>query len=158
MSNQKSTAMRKINSLILLTVTVLICACQTNKQVDRSPIEGAWELIFGQYISNGEIIYDYPVNLTGPDMKMWSKEHFIFVGIFQFDTTVINNYGGGTYTLVGNIYEENILYHQIESSIGVKIKMLLEISNDTLTQTWPVNANGEIDESNYNIEKYVRMD
>jgi hypothetical protein len=137
---------------------VFIISCQPQKPAERLPIEGTWELIYGQYISDGTIIYDYPVNLTGTDMKMWSKEHFIFVGKLQLDTTVVNNYGGGTYTLAGNLYEENILYHAIESSVGQKVKMLLEISNDTLTQTWPVNADGQIDKNNFSIEKYIRLD
>ena len=33
--------------------------------------------------------------------------------------------------------------------------MLLEVKNDTLVQTWPVNENGQIDENNYRIEKFI---
>lgn len=36
-------------------------------------------------------------------------------------------------------------------------KMRLEITNDTLTLTWPLDAAGEIDKANYNIEKLVRL-
>lgn len=36
--------------------------------------------------------------------------------------------------------------------------MLLEMRNDTLIQTWPVNGDGQIDKSNYRIEKLVRVE
>ena len=91
-------------------------------------------------------------------MKIWTKNHFIFVGLYNLDSTIINSYGGGTYKLEGNRYEENILYHTYPNFVGKKINMLLEVKNDTLTQTWPVNEDGEIDKHNYEIEKYIRAE
>jgi hypothetical protein len=35
--------------------------------------------------------------------------------------------------------------------------MIIEIKNDTLHQTWPVDDNGKIDSANYRIENYIRL-
>jgi hypothetical protein len=37
------------------------------------------------------------------------------------------------------------------------LKALLELRNDTLIQTSPVDDNGQINEKKYSIEKYVRV-
>ena len=39
-------------------------------------------------------------------MKFWAGTHFAFVGMFQLDSTTMDNYGGGTFTLVGKNYQE----------------------------------------------------
>jgi hypothetical protein len=89
---------------------------------------------------------------------MWSKDHFIFTGRFRLDTTTQDNYGGGTYTMKDSIYKENIIYHMEPDYIGQEMRIGLEIRNDTLIHTYPLAEIGEIDESNYFIEKYVRLD
>jgi len=124
--------------------------------VEKSPIEGAWKAVFVQSYSGGSAVYDLN-KVSGSQMKMWSENNFIFVGKFQLDTTVINNYGGGSYTLIRNQYMESILYHTDKGNVGKTIKMIIEIKNDTLTQTYPVNEEGQIDKNNYSIEKYVRL-
>ena len=65
--------------------------------------------------------------------------------------SIMNNYGSGTYKLDGNRYEENLTYPNPDT-----VKLLLEIKNDTITQTWPVDDNGQIIKSNYYIQKLTR--
>ena len=89
---------------------------------------------------------------------MWSESHFIFVGYFDVDSIHYENYGCGTYTLEGNHYTEMIQYHVGADYVGQEVKMLVEVSNDTLTQTWPVDDEWNVDTDNYRIEKYVRLD
>jgi hypothetical protein len=50
------------------------------------------------------------------------------------DTLSQENYSWGTYTLIGNEYEEHIKLHASQSSIDQIVKMLIEIQNDTLIQ------------------------
>ncbi len=38
------------------------------------------------------------------------------------------------------------------------MKMKLEIRNDTLIHTYPLDENDKVHKSNYFIEKYVRLD
>lgn len=128
-------------------------------EYQKPKIIGAWNLVSMKYVENGKVAYEYPSeNVTGKDMKIWTGSHFSFNGKFKMSNETIENYGGGTYTLNGNIYEETVVYHGSKDLVGQTIKMLLEIKNDTLTQKWPVDADGNIDENNYYIEKYVRLD
>ena len=145
----------KTTLFLFLFIPLLFVSC--NKPA-ALPHEGAWNLVYSKSISADTVDYEFPGILTGSDMKVWTKNHFIFVGQFQMDTTKNDSYGGGTYKLEGNRYEENILYHTYPDFIGQKINMLLEVKNDTLTQTWPVNDAGQIDKSNYVIEKYIRVE
>jgi hypothetical protein len=74
------------------------------------------------------------------------------------DTATYDNYGGGTYKLDGTHCEESYLYFGEKSMVGTSQKLLLEIKNDTLIQTWPCDNNWQINKSNYNIQKLVRKD
>ena len=125
----------------------------------KSPkIEGAWQLVSAKSVE-GKSTYVFPGDWNGSQMKLWTKNHFAFVGVLKAkqDTATFNNSGGGTYKLTGNRYVETIKYHSDKSSVDKTIKMNIEIKNDTLIQTWPVDEKGKIDPANYNIEKYIRL-
>ncbi len=121
-------------------------------------IEGAWKLVQVRWVNNDTLAGDFPGKWTGSDMKMWSKGYFSFVGHMKETTGFTDSYGGGRYHLDGNRYEEEIQFHVAPTLVGQKVKMLLEVKNDTLIQTWPVSENGQIDKGNYTVEKYVRLD
>jgi hypothetical protein len=133
-------------------VAVIILGGSTQQ---KSPnIEGAWKLVTIIYCDSNKIFVIPPGNWS--QMKMWSKDHWAFVGASIQDTTTYNNYGGGSYTLKGNRYDETIVYHSGKEMIGQTIKMIIEIKKDTLFQTWPVDDKGKIG-ANYSIEKYVKF-
>jgi hypothetical protein len=137
-------------------ISLIIGSCTQQKS---SQIEGTWQFVSAKGMAGDTVKIQFPSTaLTGSDIKMWSKNHFVFVGRFKRDTTFSNNYGGGTYKLDGNRYEESILYHTNTSAVGNKVKMLLEIRNDTLIQTYPVDDNGQIKKSGYYVEKYIKLD
>jgi hypothetical protein len=141
---------------IILYVVVLVIIASCTQQKPKFP-QGAWQLVYMHGISGDSIDYKFPGNITGSDVKIWSEGNFNAIGHFKIDTNIINLYSGGVYKLEGNRYEEDILYHFHQDLVGTKNKMLLELRNDTLIQTFPVDDNGQIDKSNYNIEKYVRL-
>jgi hypothetical protein len=143
------------NLFCCLVLSFFLLACTHEK---RSPVEGAWNLVQSTWIRADTLYINFPGTFTGSDMKMWSKGYVLYVGRYQRDTTFIDGYGGGPYKLEGNQYEEEIQYFSDQKYVGNKVKMLLEIRNDTLIQTWPLNANGQIDKSNYRQEKYIRLD
>ncbi|MEX1140133.1 MAG: hypothetical protein WEF53_12375 [Bacteroidota bacterium] len=145
----------KTNIVFSLIMSMVIVACTPQK---TSPVQGAWKMVSATFVRNDSLIVDFPGKWTGSNIKMWSKEHVVFVGRFKSDTTLFDIYGGGRYELQGNRYEEIVQYHGVASAVGDTFKMLLEITNDTLAQTWPLPDNGVIDKSNYRQEKYVRLD
>lgn len=142
-------------SLLCLIASTLIVGCAPPKP---SPIEGAWKLQHATWVHRDSLVGEYPGMWVGGGMKMWTRDHFAFVGRYKSDTTNFDSFGGGMYKLDGDRYEEIIQYHIATGMVGDTVKMLLEIKADTLTQTWPVGTNGQIDRKNFNEEKYVRLE
>jgi len=147
--------MKKILFLNLV-VSLLIGSCA--QQEVKSPIEGAWQVVSWQAIAGDTLQWKLGVDYTGTEIKIWSGKYFNFVGRYKGDTTYMDNYGGGSYKLDGTHCEESYLYFVEQSMVGTSQRLLIEIKNDTLTQTWPCDANWEIDKSNYNVQKLTRKE
>lgn len=137
-----------------LIISLIIVSCA--KQESKFP-QGAWQLVQTQSVANGKAEVRFPIIWTGSQIKMWSEKHFMFVGRWNKDTLHGDMYGGGTYTLEGNQYEEYVLYHNFKAFEGQKVPMSLELRNDTLIQTFhPVDSTGKQVE-NILVEKYIRL-
>jgi len=121
-------------------------------------IIGAWNLVSTKSIENGETWVDIPKKNPGDAIKIWSSSHYSATGKAVLNNEEINYHSGGTYTLVGNKYTENVKYHHYQEYRNESINMTIEIKNDTLVQTYPVDADGNFDKNNYTVEKYVRLD
>ena len=141
---------------IFLTLIIALIIGGCTQQVSKLP-QGAWQYVQSQRVINDSVVNMFPVKYSGSDIKMWSEKHFLVVGRFKIDTTFMDNYVGGTYKLEGNRYEESILYHVNKNAVGLKVKMLLELKNDTLIQTFPVDDKGIPVKGGYYIEKYIRL-
>ena len=147
--------MEKITFLSLV-ISLIIGSCA--KQESKFP-QGAWKNVLSQMIktdSSGKVTsVDYPVVFT----KMWSEKNFSFIGQYKQDTIMRDFYGGGTYELKGNRYDEFEIYHFSKpgSVLNIHNKMLLELRNDTLIQSYPVDDNGQGIKKNYYVEKYIRL-
>ncbi len=137
---------------LIISMIIGSCARET-----KSPMEGAWKLAYEYEVSGDNSTLIFPGTSKGSEIKMWSGNRFALVGVFVQDSTLTDNFGGGTFTLEGNRYEEIVQYHSAPEYLGQTVKLFLEIKDDTLTQIWPVNDQGEIIESHYFIEKWVRM-
>lgn len=147
----------KIKFIAGLMISIIFLSCSPNEKQHRK-IEGAWSLVYYQSIAKDSVVGRYiGKDVIGSQIKVWSNDHFVFVGRFKVGSREADNYGGGTYTLEGSQYIETILYHINKQWIGTKPKMLIEIKGDTLYQTWPVNNMWQTDKSNYTLEKYVRL-
>jgi len=148
----------KASYFIGLMISIILFSCDPNEKQHRK-IEGAWSLVNYQSIAKDSVIIGRYIgkDVIGSQIKVWSDDHFVFVGRFKVGSKKADNFGGGTYTLEGSQYIETILYHINKQWIGTKPKMHVEIKGDTLYQTWPVNDLWQIDKSNYTIEKYVRL-
>ncbi|MDF1571794.1 MAG: hypothetical protein P1P82_09285 [Bacteroidales bacterium] len=121
--------------------------------------QGAWKNVKFQHIftdSLGKTVTnDYNIDF----LKMWSEKNFSFIGHWKQDTLIRDFYGGGTYKLEGNRYEEHVVYHftQPGKVMNYTLKALIELKNDTLIQISPVDDNGQIDKKSYSIEKYIQV-
>lgn len=127
-------------------------------QKKKPSIEGMWKLIYGKWHEwnpGDTMIYQFPGNMDIYHIKIFSKNNFTFVGHFSLDTIIHDNYGGGTYTLNGDRYEENVLYAG-KAIFNRKIRMIQEIIKDTLIQKWPADEKWKLADD-YSIEKYIRL-
>ena len=129
-----------------------------SRSASGQKIEGPWHLVELKAYSGDTLLYEFPSNETTINqIKVWTKDHFIFVGQYESETTGDDSYGWGTYELEGKQYEEYILYHSNAAWVGTSIKMHLEIKKDTLIQIFPVNEDGQVNKKNWHaVEKYIR--
>lgn len=145
----------KTNLIFCLMIALILCGCSQQK---NSKIEGAWKLVYNKTVYDNKLYYSFPgKDTTEGQIKMWSKDHFCFTGIINWDTDYSgDNFGAGSYKLIGKEYEETFLYCSYKPYIGQTLKLTIEIKNDTLIQT-TMEKNGKLDKSSYMIEKYVRF-
>jgi hypothetical protein len=139
-----------------LVITLIIGSCA--QKVTKSPYEGAWEMV-GYTSMSGDTATNYkiPSPENGSQIKLWTKNRFAFTGIVKTDTSEVDVYGSGTYTLVGDKYEESIIYHNDKKLINIKDKFLLELRNDTLFQKGPADDKWNLPRQ-YGIEKYLKAE
>jgi hypothetical protein len=145
--------MKKVISFgVIIWLIIAACSRQDNKS-----LMGAWLMVQMQRVDGGKVTNYFSDRYKVNQIKMWSENHFIFVGKYEVDTLTSYRFGDGTYSLKGNLYVEDILYHFDKSYEKKKNKIWLEIRNDTLFHTFPVNDNGRPVQAIYWIEKYVRL-
>ena len=138
-----------------LFLWLVVTAC--NKQEINAP-KGTWKMVRMQMVEGKKVTNYFSDRYRISQIKMWSGNNFIFVGKYQVDTITSYRYGVGTWTLKGNMYEENIQYHFDAAYEGKKNMIWLEIKNDTLLHIFPVNDLGEANKTRHYVEKYVRID
>jgi len=142
--------MKTIHFLCLAGV-IMLCSFSGQESPD---IQGAWKFVSSKAVEGNKVFLSSVTDHS--QLKMWTNDHFAFMGTFKSGKKVIDNYGSGTYTLNGNQYNETIIYHVDKKLTGTTIRMIIEIKGDTLIQTWPVNDEGNINPASYAQEKYIR--
>jgi hypothetical protein len=144
----------KTKLLCLFFIAFSISAHSQKKSLN---IEGAWKTVYFETINGDKPGIEFPGKSNWDVIKIWYGNHFMGVGVIKEDTTVTDFYVAGTYTLDGNKYEEDIKIFAYKPWEGKKIKMSLDIKNDTLIYTFPVDDNGIIDKNGAWKEKLVKV-
>lgn len=135
-----------------LAGVLILCSFTVQKSPD---IQGAWKLVATKYIDGNKEIVTSMADLS--QLKMWTNDHFAFMGTYKKGKKVRDNYGAGSYMLNGKLYNETITYHVDKKLIGQTIRMIIELKGDTLVQTWPADENGNVNPLSYVEEKYVKI-
>ena len=135
---------------MVLCVTLLGCASEP-----KNKVEGTWKLVAGT-AKNADTTIDYAsIHFSG--MKMFSGNHWMFVGRHVRNNDTIAMYGGGNFTLEGINYLEFPLYHQHKPWVGDTIPWEIRLTNDTLIQNGPRKIGKYQDDSWEQYEVWVRM-
>jgi len=142
---------------IMLASLVFLGGVASHAQPPKSPLEGTWKLISGKWVV-GAREYTLLRNNSGSQMKAYSKGHFLFVGKFEIDGKMQDNWGGGTYSVKGEDYLETILYHSYAEAVGRTFHFRLILKGDTMTVTGPVNPDDRETLGAQLTETYVRKD
>jgi hypothetical protein len=144
----------KSNIFFCLVIFLIITGCSSYK---KSPMEGTWRVVSWERKSGDSVLWNFPGKYTGSEMKIWSDRHFSFTGRYKRDSVYVDNFGAGTFTLIGKHYQEDNVYYHDTAGIGTTASLILEIRNDTVIQTWPVDKNWNVIKSNYSIQRLVRL-
>ena len=145
---------------LLLSTAFFSCEVKParNESTTSLPIVGTWRLLSGTLIEKGDtVVTDYTKGLSF--IKIINKSHFAF---FSHDlkngkdSSAIFNSGGGTYSLVDNLYTEHLEYCSAREWENHDFEFVLTLKNDTLIQHG-VEIIEAADVNRLNIEKYVRM-
>jgi len=121
-------------------------------------IVGTWKQVSMQIFENGQLVSNVINTGYGQQLKSWSKTSFLFAGKSIDNNGASYSFGNGKYTLDGNHYTEDINVHVSPNYEGMKLKLHLELKNDTLIQIFPVRYDWSYDKNNCWIEKFVRVD
>jgi len=120
-----------------------------------NPIEGTWKLVSGTtIIKTDTTVADYT---QGQEMiKIINPTHFAFLkhDLTKGKDTAIFVSGGGTYTLDGEKYTEQLVYCSDRAWEGHSFPFTVTVVEDTLLQQG-VEKVADVDQ--YIIEKYVRV-
>lgn len=139
----------------LLALLMIMVSCSPEK---KSPMDGEWILAHEYEIANGVTTVLYPGDAEGNEIKIWSGDYWVLLGKFESDSGITQVFGGGTYRLDGNRYEEIVEYHSAPQYLDQTVKLRVEFKKDTIMQTWPVDENGEvITTGSYYIEEWARI-
>jgi hypothetical protein len=142
---------------LLMTAFVVAGALVAFGQATTPRLEGTWELKSLKGTAQGKE-YVLGGNVSGSQLKTYSKGHFLFVGRFAFEGQESNSFGGGTYTLNGEDYTETITYHAAAATIGKTLHFKLVVVGDTLTLTGPISAEEQASLGNRFTEVYLKKD
>lgn len=141
----------------LICFLLIVFTINAYSQKESPKIEGAWKMVQYQTINGNKAVVNFPGKSDMDVTKIWSGNTCMGVGRIKEDTIVTDMYFLGTYKLAGNKYEENVKYLFYKPWEGKTIKMTLEMKNDTVIITYPVDDKGQMDKDEAWVEKYVRI-
>ena len=103
-----------MKTIIVLSLFILV-SFSSSCQQEKSPIEGTWEMVYGKWtFGNDTTIYEYPVDIQGYQLCMYSKKYYMWSFHRIYDTITWDLSGGNTYQFDENKYEETLFMFAIQ--------------------------------------------
>ena len=69
--------MKAIKVIFYLMILLMIGSCKPFKR--NLPI-GAWQLVYAKHMAADSVITEFPGNIQGAQIKIWSEKNFFFAG------------------------------------------------------------------------------
>jgi hypothetical protein len=143
--------MKKI--LVILTTITFLIICSSlsgavtekaSKKKNVADITGAWKMEAYRHDISSNSFTSWPDNR--PEMKFITGKNFCWIS-YDSKTGKILSSAGGTYTLEGDTYTENIEYGLgMDSYLGTKSKFKVRIEGDTMFITGSLSSGQRIEE------------
>lgn len=149
-----------ISTLIIAMVTFISCGeKEKTKENETAIVEtkdeimGSWLLVYGETRTTDTLEVK---DLSNTEfIKILNEDHFAFFN--QKKDTAEGFYGGGgTYTLKGSVYTEQLDYIGVKELRGHEFVFDIEIKGDTLIQSGEEDV-PEAGVKRHIVEKYVRI-
>lgn len=154
------------STAIIGMIAFALAACGEKKVAETPaaatlPLTGTWKLAYSKLIKKGDTSTTYPVPGKSQEMiKLFNGSHFAF---FMHDlakgkdtANVVYSSGAGTYTLVGDKYEEHLQYCTHRDWEDKNFSFTLTLQNDTLIQKG-VEKIESIGVDHEIVEAYIRL-
>ncbi len=136
---------------------MLFAACHSGSSAPSIRLKGTWRLLSGTTITKGvSSVTDYTKGTKF--IKIVNDSHFAFLKHDLNPVKDSSNHfdaGGGSYTLNGDEYTENLDYYSDHNWEGKPFKFKVSIVGDTLIQRGVEKVESEGVDREI-IEKYVR--
>ena len=154
--------MTKYLTMFFLLLMTFSCNVSVKKDMTQDAdvsLVGTWALVSGQTITKNDTVFtDYT---KGKKMiKIINASHFAFLrhdlNHGKDSTTADYAAGGGTYTLNGDEYVENLEYFNDRNWEGHSFHFKVRLSNDTLIQTG-IEKIDSLGIDQQIVERYVRL-
>jgi hypothetical protein len=145
------------SKILFLFIFISIFSCKKEDK-NKNQLVGTWQLITGTLIEKGDTtITDYTQKISF--IKIINDTHFAFM---QHDlnkgkdSSAVFGAGGGKYTLVDSVYQEQLEYCNAREWEGNNFDFVITIQHDTLIQKG-IEKVEKAGINRINIEKYVRI-
>jgi hypothetical protein len=146
---------------VIIAAVMVSCNNTPNKTASTEtalPIQGTWQLLKGTLIQKKDTtVTDYTKNQKF--IKIINGDHFSFL-LHDLTkgkgTAPVFSAGGGSYTLVGDQYTENLEFCNDREFENNKFTFTITIKGDTLVQKG-IEKVDSLKLNRYNTEEYIRI-
>jgi len=119
-------------SFILVGMAILSCTTQPPiEQEEKKSLEGAWELIYSEYVYTAVNDTLIGAEFEYPPVKLLTKNHVAFGRRKPNDESI--SAGGGKYSYDGETYTFHIKYHTHTPAVGTKVEFKSKLEGDKWT-------------------------
>jgi hypothetical protein len=154
--------MKRIIRLSLIIAMLASCNSATTTTAEpvntALPVVGTWELFSATLVEKDDTVTTDFAKSGQKMIKIINPTHFAFLrhDLTKGKDSAFYSSGGGSYTLRGDQYTEQLEYCSDRAWEGHSFPFTVSVSNDTLIQTG-IEKIDSLGINRLNIEKYIRV-
>ncbi|WP_270090416.1 hypothetical protein [Sphingobacterium sp. SYP-B4668] len=146
-------------SIISFAAIALLFSCQAKDEKKDISLIGSWKLVESKTIKGKDTTQAHTDTTKSEMVKMFNATDFAFFNHDKkkgTDSAAFFVSGSGRYALMGNAYQEELIYCSFREWEGKKFDFELHMAGDTLIQSG-IEHIPELGVNQKIIEKYIRI-